>query len=135
MSAFNTPWRLDTARRRAYSGSAKGIKLQDAWTMVDPEAGTGTCHEGATGYRVLWEGSSATTGVTATPEPVSMDTEGTQGHSSSSPSHPDTPLLHPSQIVPMGNTGTTTRATGPVADGHVESSRIGGKEGKQFGRT
>ena len=37
----------------------------------------------------------ATTGVAATPEPVSMDTEGTQDHSSSPPSHPDTPL-HPS---------------------------------------
>jgi len=38
------------------------------------------------------------------------------------PSHPDTPLLLLSQVVLMGNTGTTTGATGTAANGRGGSS-------------
>ncbi|KAK3811293.1 MAG: hypothetical protein J3Q66DRAFT_404673 [Benniella sp.] len=90
--------------------------------MVDQEAGTGACYEGASGHHTSSsvDDPSVTTGVAATPEPVSMNTEGTRDHSSSTPSHPNTPLLH-HHVVPVGNTGTTTEA---VANGRGESSQI-----------
>jgi len=51
------------------------------------------------------------------------------------PSHLDTSFLLLSQVVLMGNTGTTTGAPGTVASGRDKSSRMERKEIEAINRT
>jgi hypothetical protein len=86
-------------------------------------------------WKLEQDDPSSTTGAAVNTRANSMDTEEARtDHSSSTPplfpSHPDTPLPHLSQVVPMGNAGATTGASGPVGNRRGKPSRIGGGEGK-----